>query len=175
MDPSQKLTKTAKGTLEMTERSGELSQRHRRVLLLIDGHRSVADLEPMCRPGELDEIVKALLSGGFITSSSTAQAAGAAKPVPQPAVPPAAAAPAAPVTPAALDDPETFVRIRKMAIRELYDLMGPGADDIALKIERCQTPNDLRAELRHVEGLLSQVVGARQAQQFAAKVGKSLM
>jgi hypothetical protein len=46
-------TKTQKGTEEMTNRSGGLTPRVRRVLIMIDGKRSVDDLRAMALADDL--------------------------------------------------------------------------------------------------------------------------
>jgi hypothetical protein len=52
--------KTAKGLAEINARSGALSLQMRRVLIMIDGRRPVAELMAVVRAGEFDGIIAAL-------------------------------------------------------------------------------------------------------------------
>lgn len=58
--------KTAKGMAEVKSRSNALSPVARRVLIMIDGRRSEADLAPVVRDGELETILATLRSLGMI-------------------------------------------------------------------------------------------------------------
>jgi hypothetical protein len=66
-------TKTQKGTEEMTNRSGGLTPRVRRVLIMIDGKRSVADLQAMALADDLSHTLGELEEAGFIELVKTAE------------------------------------------------------------------------------------------------------
>ena len=59
--------KTALGQLEIGNSSRSLAPKIRRALILVDGAKSVADLAPMFRPGEVDTILEELQASGHIT------------------------------------------------------------------------------------------------------------
>ncbi len=58
--------KTTEGAAELVSRQHGLSTVERRILILIDGQRRLADLPPFARPGEVGPIVDKLQSHGLI-------------------------------------------------------------------------------------------------------------
>ena len=53
--------------------------------------------------------------------------------------------------------------------------MGPNGDTLALKIERCKTPEELRVALREAEKILASFLGAEYGRTFAQKIGRDLL
>jgi hypothetical protein len=66
IDYSIVFAKTPKGVAEINARSGALTLQARRVLIMIDGHRPVAELMAVVRSGEFDGIMSTLESQGMI-------------------------------------------------------------------------------------------------------------
>jgi len=66
IDHSIVFAKTPKGVAEINARSGALSLQARRVLIMIDGHRPVAELMAVVRTGEFDGIISTLESQSMI-------------------------------------------------------------------------------------------------------------
>jgi len=66
IDYSIVFAKTPKGVAEINARSGALTLQTRRVLIMIDGHRAVAELMAVVRTGEFDGIMATLESQGMI-------------------------------------------------------------------------------------------------------------
>lgn len=64
---TQVYVKTPKGIEEMSSRTHGLLQRARLVLIVMDGKRSVADIENMFPDGEGTTLLQELISGGFVT------------------------------------------------------------------------------------------------------------
>lgn len=64
--------KTPKGVAEINARSGALTLQARRVLIMIDGRRPVAELMAVVRTGEFDGIMAALEQQGMIDKVDTA-------------------------------------------------------------------------------------------------------
>ena len=62
--------KTARGKAEMEARSHGLSARQRRVLILINGHNDVAELQRLVQLDDAIDIVGFLLAEGFIEPAS---------------------------------------------------------------------------------------------------------
>ena len=60
-------------------------------------------------------------------------------------------------------------------MREISDRLGPNGDTLALKIERCKTPEELRAALREAEKILASFLGAEYGRTFAQKIGRDLL
>jgi hypothetical protein len=69
LDPRLVYGKTAAGMSEVTNRTDSLSPGARRMLILIDGRRSLAQLPGNTRPGELPKLVEELLAAGLIALS----------------------------------------------------------------------------------------------------------
>jgi hypothetical protein len=69
LDPRLVYAKTAAGLSEATHRAEALSPGARRMLILIDGRRSLAQLPGHARPGELPRLVEELLAAGLIALS----------------------------------------------------------------------------------------------------------
>ena len=67
LDERQVFATTPAGTAEIERAGPELSQRERRVLVLVDGRRDVRALSAVVRSGEIDELVASLEAKGLIT------------------------------------------------------------------------------------------------------------
>lgn len=165
--------KSSKGVAEVAERKGGLSLSARRILIMVDGKRSVSDLAPLLRPGEIEGVVALLEAQGYIERPPDPGAPHFAPPSPAPAG--AALRPAGPPT---LDVPTggheipeernlvTIDEAKRRAVRELHDRLGPDADLIATRIERCKTSEELRDRLREAERLVAGFLGETAAQDF---------
>jgi hypothetical protein len=150
MDESLVFAKTAKGVIEVARRSGGLSMTARRVLIMIDGKRTVGVLE----------------SQGFVHAaapeSNSARAPRAADP--------------GPTTAAGLDvltsGPGgertllTVDEVKRRAVRELTERLGPGAETMAIRIEQSRSSEELRERLREAERLVAGFLGEISAQEF---------
>jgi hypothetical protein len=69
LDPRLVYAKTAAGVSEVLNRGETLSAPARRVLVLIDGRRPLAQLPQSVRPGELPKLIDELLAAGLIALS----------------------------------------------------------------------------------------------------------
>jgi hypothetical protein len=67
-------TKTAKGHEEMTNKSGSLSPRVRRLLIFVDGKRTVEDLRGMLQADDLQHTLGMLEEDGYIEVSGPGSA-----------------------------------------------------------------------------------------------------
>lgn len=70
--------KTARGQEEITAKSGGLTPRQRRVLIFIDGKRSVDELREMLQSDDLQHTLGLLEEAGFIEVATVATPAGVA-------------------------------------------------------------------------------------------------
>jgi hypothetical protein len=152
-------SKTPKGTAEIGARSGALSMAERRVLIMVDGKRTLADLAPLARAGEIGPLLENLEAQGFIQ-----RAEGVALRAP-------AATGTAEVADPADDLAEerlvaAFDTVKRRAVRELSDRLGPDAEVMAVRIENCRTPEELRQRLREAERLVAGMLGDAHAQEF---------
>jgi hypothetical protein len=157
--------KTQRGADEIAAGERTLASKLRRALILVDGAKSVADLAPAFRPGEIDAILAELLSGGFIEPAGGAAAA---------AMPQGQDAGDARGDQAAMPA-QHFEEVRRRAAREISDRLGPNGDSLALMIEGCSTPERLRVALREVEKILTSYLGADYGKTFAQKIGRDLV
>ena len=162
LDENLVFHKTEAGAREIGGADRSVSSKLRRALILVDGAKSVADLAPMFRPGEVEAILAELQSLGLV-SLAGGQVATVSAPADAPA------APAAALTPARFDE------IRLAAVREISHRLGPNGDTLAYKVDRCRTPEELRAALREAEKILASFLGAEYGRTFAQKIGRDLL
>ena len=66
MDGTLIFAKTPRGVAEVAARGPQLSMTSRRVLIMMDGRRTVDELSQIVRPGEIDGIIAQLESAGLI-------------------------------------------------------------------------------------------------------------
>lgn len=147
--------KTAKGQSEIETRAHRLSPRLRGALIVVDGQRTVDELSKLI-PGDAEAALQQLLADGFIDIFAVL----ADRP---PAPPPAAAAAPHHSATTPIDD------LKREAVRYLNDRLGPAAEGIAIRIERCSSLADLQAQLAQAAQLLRNVGGAAAADPFVAR------
>jgi hypothetical protein len=168
MNAGTTLAKTDKGRLEIAGRSGALSAVQRRLLILVDGKKTVNDLGAFVRVGELVGALYHLQDLGLI--APTGQLA-----VLQP--------PAAPgfvsSKPAELERPATspreFTRVRDEAALFVRERLGDAGTPICTAIDRCASPHELRSMLRGIEVFVGQRLDAQTTQAFARHFGALLL
>ena len=159
MDETIVFEKTERGQREIAQPGGELQPRLRRILIMIDGQKPIGDLAPLTRPGEIEVIVEALLRGGYIVASGGEPAETQAQLVGN-------AAEAAPAIGAT-----NFEDVRQRAMRAVQDMLGPPGDPLAIEIERCKTPEQMRALLAKAQKIVGQFLGPARAEEFRRKTG----
>ncbi|MGE5161205.1 MAG: hypothetical protein ACM3O5_06845 [Betaproteobacteria bacterium] len=164
MDGSLIYAKTPQGVAEVGARSAQLSMVARRVLIMMDGKRTVDDLAAFVRAGEIDAIVTQLESAGL------AERTGGATP---PTIAPSAASEPAPPSAVAAPVPDerdlapiTLDEAKRRAVRELSDRLGPDADVMAMRIEACRSIDEFRERVRDAERFVTAALGAAAAQDY---------
>jgi hypothetical protein len=207
MDESLVFEKTPQGTAEVATRRAGLSLQARRVLIMIDGDRSLSELSPLVPDGAIDEVIGLLYARGLIravgeaapsdpsnpplsevwhtgstvmppigvptesrtigglTSSPATRTGIGAGPVTRNTAPPAPPPPA----------PEervvlTIDEVKRRAVHELNERLGPDAEYLAMRIERCSGAEDLREQLREAERLVARTISETAAQEFVRAV-----
>ena len=158
LDENLVFQKTEAGAKEIASPAHGLSPKLRRALIMVDGAKSVAELAPMFRPGEADAIFLELQAKGLLALAGGALAKA-----------PDEQAAAAPVTAA------QFEEVRRRAMNEISHRLGPNGDTLALKIERCRTPEELRVALREAEKIMASFLGPEYGRTFAQKIGRDLL
>lgn len=166
MDGSLIYAKTPKGVAEVGARSAQLSMVTRRVLIMMDGKRTVDELAVYARAGEIDAVITQLESEGL------AEKAGAVVPATvAPRVTVAREAQEAPAVTIPVPEerdlgPITLEEVKRRAVRALNDRLGPEADVIAMRIEACRTIDEFRERVRDAERYVTVALGAAAAQDY---------
>jgi hypothetical protein len=164
MDDRLVYTKTAKGVAEIAARGGTLSLAARRILIMVDGKRSVADLAPLARPGEIEGLIATLETHGFIQRmQDTATATPRSLDVPTVAgieVHSLGTDPGEERTLLTLDE------AKRRAVRALTDRLGPDAELIAMRIEQARTADELRERIKEAERVVAGLLGQAAAGEF---------
>ncbi len=73
LDPLRVYTKTIAGQAEIINRRHGLSTGARRILILMDGHRRLADLSRFSRDGDLERVVEELEALGLIAFAGVSE------------------------------------------------------------------------------------------------------
>jgi hypothetical protein len=162
MDEKLVYTKTSKGVSEVAARGGALSLTARRVLIMVDGKRSVAELAPLARPGEIDGLITTLETQGYIQRMQGAEAAPA-----HPAatrsldLPTVAGIEVHPLGGEAADERNllTIDEAKRRAVRALIDRLGPDGEVMSMRIEKCRTSDELRERLKEAERFVAGMLG----------------
>ena len=168
MNPGTTFAKTDMGKVEMAERSGNLTAVQRRLLILIDGKKSLNDLLAFVRGGELDDALEYLQRLKLI--EFTGQVATLQAP---PGLGYAAAAPAEAPRPAT--NVLEFEKVRDQAARFVAERLGESGGPICDAIARCGSPAELRNLLRGVEIFVRQRLNAETAHAFVQHFGALLL
>jgi hypothetical protein len=168
MDPGTIFFKTDKGRTEVAERSGQLSPVQRRLLIVIDGKKTVNDLGALVRSDELLPALDHLLGLGLTEAPG----------VPVPMVAPVATGFAASMPgelPRAATSVEHFTEVRQRASNFVRERLGKPGEPICTAIDRCASPEELRKMLRGVEIFVQQRLDAETTQAFARHFGQLLL
>ena len=151
--------KSAKGQTEIETRVHRLAPRLRTVLILIDGRRSDNELAKLI-PGDAVESFQSLLREGFIEVLSVVEERSTQRPPPPPD----------PTQPGALAqlNPRALERHRRDAVRALMDQVGPMAEAVAMRIEKCREWSELIPALH----LAQQIIANTRGNDAAAEYGR---
>jgi hypothetical protein len=154
MDKARTYRKTAKGAEAMATRDRALPPRLRSLLIFVDGKRTNDELARMA-PVSIEEAMDQLLELGLVEAAEPAPG----QPLPKPPAPaPVAAAPAAGTV--------SLVEAQRFAVRRLSDLLGPGSDDVCMRIERAKSAGEFMAALQRAEQLVDGTLGSTRAREF---------
>lgn len=167
MDGTLIYAKTPRGVAEVAARSAQLSMTTRRVLIMMDGKRTLGELAMLVRPGEIDAIIAQLEGAGLAQKAEGSASEAPGTPVNGRSV--EAEAPAT-IGSAVMDErdltPITLEEAKRRAVRELNDRLGPEADVLAIRIENCKTIEEFRERVREAERFVSAALGAAAAQDY---------
>jgi hypothetical protein len=166
MDGTLIYAKTPKGVAEVGARSAQLSMVARRVLIMMDGKRTVDDLSVLVRPGEIEAVVTQLESEGLAEKAGAVVAATIAPRTISGQAPREMPAVAAPVPEEPDLAPITLEEVKRRAVRELNERLGPEADLMAMRIEACKSIDEFRDRVRDAERYVTAALGAAAAQDY---------
>lgn len=166
MDKNTLLAKTDLGREALTTRPPNLGPRLRSLLIMVDGKRSVGDMDkllggegvagPLLEQLEAAGWIAQVDAGGALLLHSASADAGAVAPGHAGAASPhQAPLPALP-----------FSEARRLVARFLNDQLGPMGEQLALRVEACKTPADLQILLPRLREGLKNFKNAATVQQF---------
>lgn len=163
-------SKTPIGVAEISLRSAQLPMATRRVLIMIDGKRTVDDLSIVVKPGEIAAVIASLESGGLIQRVSHFGALDVPTIYGRDAESGLTSALGGPSTSGGLDDrepnPITLEEVKRRAVRGLTDRLGPTGDSLAMRLEGCRTIEEFRHCVREAERFISSALGRDAAQDY---------
>lgn len=181
MDERLVFAKTHEGQSEVRARGFGLSLTARRVLIMVDGTRSVAELSPLLRPGEIDGVLTQLESmrliqrvdfdvppqrGEIPADEPSLGGIGGIGGVVAALHPSDSVAHGVDVTPHEEPHMVTIDAAKRRAVRELNERLGPDSETMAIRIEQCRNIDELRDRLREAERLVAGFLGESAAQDF---------
>jgi hypothetical protein len=191
LNPNTIFRKTDAGVAEVTTRKLGLRAELRRVLILVDGRSPVSKLATFVRMPEIDSLMYELQSLGLIDANDGSSISLApmnpmtvSNGMSPMNAPTAIAAPAVArshtptpiVTTAAgtegILEPtaEQFIAARTAAVRFLHDVLGPSADTLTIKLEKCKNAKDFREQVTSVRQSLGRILGENTANNFLEAV-----
>jgi hypothetical protein len=134
--------KSPKGNDNVATHPHRLAARYRRFLALVDGKRSVAELDTVARPQEIIETLSYLIAHGFIEKVGERGLPEALDPQEDPFL-------------AASMTADMFEEFKRRAVLQLDEKFGALARAASERISQAGTPADLRAALRESERMMS--------------------
>lgn len=151
--------KTEKGLAEIATRAHRMAPRLRSALILVDGKKTDEALAPLIL-AEPAATLASLLADGYIEMLATL-----AERPPERKSAPVAATPSREGANAIT----SFEALRRDAVRQLTDQLGPAAEPVAIKIERTKSMSELQPLLLQGAQILRSMRGAAAAEAFAAR------
>jgi hypothetical protein len=163
--PSSLIRKTDKGLAAIKDRDRSLQPRARTLLILVDGSKSVEQLAALNQDVQQGlDLIKSLLADGFAeVVALSVRSSEAAVPVNNGIV--AADANDPPIVAKPAKDLKLVIRA---SIKYLEGFMGPGAEAMALQLERCKTVDEFDQKAANVQRALASGFSERRASEFAA-------
>jgi hypothetical protein len=157
MEDTTTYRKTDKGVREVADRAFKLEQHLRRLLIMVDGNRDVAELSVYVRAGEFKSTLIRLVAEGFIEMVSAGdQIPGRVTYAP------------------AANDPVVFAGIKVRAMADIHGRLGPVSNLLVTEIDSCSSPLELREKLRNLENALVHLLGRVEGVALARRIGSEL-
>ena len=166
MDGTIVYSKTPRGIAEISLRQAQLPMTARRVLIMIDGKRTVEELSILGKQGEIESAIASLESGGLIQRVAYQSAIDVPTINGRDSDAGFSSAFGGPSTSGGESDPITLEEVKRRAIRGLNDRLGLDADSLAARIDACRTIEEFRSCVREAERLIANALGAAAAQDY---------
>ncbi|HVE88322.1 MAG TPA: hypothetical protein VNA44_01370 [Burkholderiaceae bacterium] len=169
MDGTIVYSKTPRGIAEISLRQAQLPMTARRVLIMIDGKRTVEELLILGKQLEIENAIVSLESGGLIQRVAYQNAIDVPTINGRDTDAGLSTAFGGPSTSGSGDDrdnPITLEEVKRRAIRGLNDRLGSEADLLAGRIDACHTIEEFRGCVREAERLISNAQGSAAAQDY---------
>jgi hypothetical protein len=171
MDKQTVFVKTDQGRDALTSRPAGLGPRLRSLLIMVDGKRSVGELDRLLgSDGAAAPLLEQLAAEGWIEGS----AAPAVPPAASPAASPAAVADGPATLPPPTADALPFPEARRLVVRFINDQLGPMGEPLAIKVEGCKSATELLAMLPRIRDGLRNFKNAATVAQFDQDVAPRL-
>jgi hypothetical protein len=160
------LRKTESGVNAIKVRDRAMGQKHRMLLILVDGAKPVGALvKSLPNPDEALQVLGELLDTGYVEIVN-------APPPPQaPSSAPAATAIAVQVS-GALSEAALPDAIRR-ATRLLENLLGPGSEPLCLQLEKCKSIDQFTARVLELRRVVAGMRSEAKAAEFVAAALKA--
>lgn len=162
--------KSAKGAEAIATRQHGLTPRLRSLLILIDGKRPPHELARLSGAADAPALLAQLLEQGFI---EPAAASAPAPPQSAPSGPASGFGVSGLPSGFGLSGPPGTVSLKeaqRFAVRRLTDLMGPGAEQLCLRIEGSKTPQEFMLAAARALDVVRQFGGEQMAAQLRADI-----
>ncbi|WP_028312909.1 hypothetical protein [Derxia gummosa] len=163
--PSDVLTKTPRGEAEFSQRVRSLPQKVRGVLILVNGRRSVAEIESMLPILPVFGTLAALVATGYV-EELPAEAPASAVPLPIQRAPVTVAMTITAANDTIAAERTPLEELREAAIAQLRGLAGEAAANLIGRIHTSRRLGELRIELQRAAQVLERFVGPEVAQIF---------
>ncbi|MBL0920331.1 MAG: hypothetical protein IBJ14_16650 [Hydrogenophaga sp.] len=158
MDKQTVFFKTDQGREALSSRPAGLGPRLRSLLIMVDGKRSVGELDKLLgSEGAAAPLLEQLVVQGWVEAEASA-------PVAVPAVSPAAEGLV--TLPPPSGDALPFPEARRLVVRFINDQLGPMGEPLAIKVEGCKSAADLLAALPRIRDGLRNFKNAATVAQF---------
>ena len=145
------IVKSAKGVTEIQTRASQLSQKKRYLLILVDGQSTIDGMiAKFPGLGDIGPILRELLDEGFLEIKSV----------------PATARAKSGASAAVATGGDRFSDSVTVLSRQLYDLIGPTADDFTGKLEGAQDRAGFLAAVRSSTMMVESFAGKKKAALF---------
>lgn len=155
LDLTSVLRKTESGVSAIKLRDRALTPKHRMMLIVVDGVKTVGELlKPMSNAEEARQVLGELLSSGFVCELD----------LPKPNLP-------TPAMAAMANSKASAVSLKaaiRRATRQLEDMLGPSSEALCLQLEKCTSYEQFIDKVNDLHGIVTAMRSGKKADEFVA-------